>query len=168
MVLCRLCHNISQSFAFSQCSYFISPRHYQSELWFSNVFRDYKTRTLGRNSSSFLTHFSPLLLFYITCKRQKTLGLLLLPGGKKSEHWEEMGEIISYLCWHLQRTVFSRSSFSSCFRIFKWIVRKYFLLRVTVVHKQPGIGIQINTLQTERVEINLIQCCLNVTTIKQR
>ena len=77
---------------------FKHPRNYQSKLWFSDVFGDYKTGTLGRNKSNFLIHFSPVLLFYITCKRQKTLGLLLLPGGKKSEHWEEMGEIISYLC----------------------------------------------------------------------
>ena len=30
-------------------------------------------------------------------ERQKTLGLLLFPGGIKLEHWEEIGEIISYL-----------------------------------------------------------------------
>ena len=33
------------------------------------------------------------------------------------------------------------------------------LNRAPVVYKQTGIGVQINTLQTQGVEIILIQCC---------
>ena len=36
------------------------------------------------------------------------------------------------------------------------------------VHKHAGIGIQINTLQTQGNEMTLIHCCFNVTTLKQR
>ena len=35
-------------------------------------------------------------------------------------------------------------------------------------HKQAAIGVQISTMQTQGVEITLIQCCFNVTTLKQR
>ena len=42
------------------------------------------------------------------------------------------------------------------------------LHRVPGVHKQAGISAQINTLQTQGVEITLIQCCFNVTRLKQR
>ena len=67
---------------------FYTPWIYESNHWFFYVFREYKRLTLGRNKSSFLTHFSATFLFYTPCKRQKTLGLLLFPGGIKSEHWE--------------------------------------------------------------------------------
>ena len=96
----------------------------------------------------------------------------MFPGAIKSEHWEEIGEIISYLCEYLQNlgTVFFKEqlTFSNCFQIFKWIARESFLHRVPVVHKQTAIGVQINTLQTKGVEITLIQCCFNVTMLKQR
>ena len=59
------------------------------------------------------------------------------------------------------------ATFSNCFRIFKWITRESLLHRVPSVHKQAGIGVQINPLQTQGVEITLIQCCFNVTTVKQ-
>ena len=36
------------------------------------------------------------------------------------------------------------------------------------VHKQTGIGVQVNNLQKRGIEITLIQCCFNVTTLKQR
>ena len=39
-----------------------------------------------------------MLLFCTPYKRQKTLGLLLFLGGMKSKHWEEMGQIISFMC----------------------------------------------------------------------
>ena len=78
---------------------FCVPWNYPSNLWFPDVFREYERGTLTRNKSSFLTHFSPVLLFSIPCERHKTFsGFLLSPGVIKSEHWEEMGEIISYLC----------------------------------------------------------------------
>ena len=88
----RLCFTLFHDFSFC------TPRNYPSNLWFPDVFREYKRGTLRRNKSSFLTHFSPVLLFSTPCERQKTLGLLLFPGGIKSEPSEEMGEIISYLC----------------------------------------------------------------------
>ena len=59
-------------------------------------------------------------------------------------------------------------TFFNCFRIFKWIARESLSHKVHGVHKQAGIGIQINNLQTQGVEITLIQCCFNVTTLKQR
>ena len=36
------------------------------------------------------------------------------------------------------------------------------------VHKEVGIDVLINILQTQGFEITLIQCCLIVTTLKQR
>ena len=41
-----------------------TPWNYQSILWSSDVFREYKTGTFGKNRSNFLTHFSPLFLLY--------------------------------------------------------------------------------------------------------
>ena len=38
-----------------------------------------------------------MLSFRTPWERQKTLDFLLFPGGTKSELWEEMGEIISYV-----------------------------------------------------------------------
>ena len=76
----------------------LCPLNYPSNLRFSDVFREYKRGTLGRNRLSFLSHFSPVLLFYNPCKYQKTLGFLVLSGGLKWKHWEEMAQIISYLC----------------------------------------------------------------------
>ena len=43
-----------------------------------------------------------------------------------------------------------------------------FLHKVHGVHKQTGIDVQINNMQTQGVEIPLIQCCFNDTTLKQR
>ena len=60
---------------------FYTTWNYPSKLWFSDVFREYKRGTLGRNRSSFLTHFRPVFHFCTPCERQKTLGLLLFPGG---------------------------------------------------------------------------------------
>ena len=59
------------------------------------------------------------------------------------------------------------ATFSNCFQIFKWIGRESLLHRVPGVHEQAGIDVQINTLQTQGVEITLIQCCFKVTTLKQ-
>ena len=63
---------------------------------------------------------------------------------------------------------FQGSTFSNCFRIFKWIQRESLFHRVPSVNWQAGIGFQINTLQTQGNEITLIQCCFNVTQVKQR
>ena len=82
---------------FFTMSLFYTSWNYQSNLWLSDVFREYKTGTLARNRSSFLTHFNLVFLFYAPLKRQKTLGLRFFQGGIKSKHWQEIGEIISYL-----------------------------------------------------------------------
>ena len=66
-----------------------------------------------------------------------------------------------------KNSFFQGATFINCFRIFKWIVRESRLHKVHSVHKQTGIGIQINNLQTREVEITLIQCCFNVTRLKQ-
>ena len=52
------------------------PLKLRGNLWFSDIFREYKRGTLGRNKSSFLTHFSPMFLFCTPCK--KTLDLKIL------------------------------------------------------------------------------------------
>ena len=67
-----------------------------------------------------------------------------------------------------KNSFFRGVTFINCFRIFKWIVRGSLLHKVHGVHKQIGIDVQINNLQTRGVEITLIQCCFNVTTLKQR
>ena len=63
---------------------------------------------------------------------------------------------------------FVGATFTNCFRIFKWIARVSLLHKVHGVHKQTGIGVQMNNLQTQGLEITLSQCCFNVTTLKQR
>ena len=67
-----------------------------------------------------------------------------------------------------KNSIFQGATFIICFRIFKWIVRESLLHKVHGVYKQTGIGVQINNLQTRGVEITLIQCCFNVTMLKQR
>ena len=110
-----------------------------------------------------------MFLFYSPLKSQKTLGLLLFPGGIKSEYWEEMGEFVSFiLITKFKNRFFQRDTFSNWFWIFKWLAREWLLHRVRGVYKQALIGTQINTLQIQGVEITLIQCCFNVTTLKQR
>ena len=64
---------------------------------------------------------------------------------------------------------FQLTTFSNCFRIFKWIAKESLSHRVPGVHKQASIDVQINTLQkTQGFDVTLIQCCFNVTTLKQR
>ena len=78
---------------------FYTSWNYQNNFWFSDVTlkNENKMWALGRNRSIFLTHFNPIFLFYTPCKRHKTLGFLLFPQGIKSEHWEEIGEIILFM-----------------------------------------------------------------------
>ena len=127
---------------------FYTPWNYPSNLWFSDVFREYKRETLGRNRSSFLTHFSPVFLFCIPCKRQKTLVLLLFPGGIKSEHWWNH-KLFILIFTQFKNSFFQRATFVKCFRMFKWIARESLLHKVHGVHKQTDIGVQVNNLQTQ-------------------
>ena len=60
---------------------FYTPWNYQNNFWFSDLFRDYETKILGRNRLSFLTHFSPVFFFYTPCKRHKILGFIVSPVG---------------------------------------------------------------------------------------
>ena len=55
-----------------------------------------------------------------------------------------------------KNSLFQGPTLGNCFRSFKRIARKSFLHRVPGVHKQDGIGVQINTLQTQGIEITLI------------
>ena len=58
------------------------------------------------------------------------------------------------------------AAFINCFRIFKWTLQENsFYLGYPVF---INVSVQINNLQTQGVEITLIQCCFNVTTLKQR
>ena len=65
-------------------------------------------------------------------------------------------------------SLFQGPALGNCFRSFKWIARKSFLRRVPGVHKQDGIGIQINTLQTQGIEITLIHMLFQDKTLKHR
>ena len=57
----------------------------------------------------------------------------------------------------------------NCFQIFKWIAREFLLHRAHGVHRQASIGVQINNLEHRGlVEITLIHCFFNFTTLKQR
>ena len=49
-----------------------------------------------------------MFLFCSSCEFQRTLGILLFTGGIKSEDWEEVDEILNYLCYYLHnlRTAF--------------------------------------------------------------
>ena len=64
--------------------------------------------------TSFLTYFGKCSSFVPPCERQKTLDLLLFPGGMKSKHWKEIGEIMIYLCYYLDnwKTVFIKEQLS--------------------------------------------------------
>ena len=55
----------------------------------------------------------------------------------------------------LKNSFFQGATFLNCFLFFKWVAREFFLHRVHGVHRQAGIGIQINNLQTQRVEITM-------------
>ena len=52
--------------------------------------------------------------------------------------------------------------------ILKWIPSESLLHMVTSVQKQVSIRVQIYNLQTQGVEITLIQCYFNAATLKQR
>ena len=127
---------------------FCTPRYYQSNLWFPDVTlkNGNKTETLGGHWSSFLTHFNPVFLCYTPCKRQKLLRLIF----KKFNNCLIQG-----------------TTFSKCFWILS-IGKESPLIRVSGVPKQASFSVQINILQTQGVEITLIQCCFNVTTLNQR
>ena len=93
--------------AFSPRSHFIPPEIIEVTVGFLMF-------------SILLTHFSSVFLFYT----QKTLGRLLFPGGIRSEHWEEMSEIISYymlIFTQFKKSIFQEVTFMNCFGIFKWI-----------------------------------------------
>ena len=65
-----------------------------------------------------------------------------------------------------QYNFFHGAAFINCFRIFKWTLQENsFYLGYPVF---INMSVQINNLQTQGVEINLIQCCFNVTKLKQR
>ena len=121
-------------------------------------------------TSQALTHFSLIFLICAPCKRQKTLGLLLFPGGIKSEHWEEMGEILSYYM-----VIFTQFKNSFFFKE-KVSLTAFGFLNGFFQENPCDVGypvfmnmsVQINNLQTQWVEITLIQCCFIVTTLKQR
>ena len=61
---------------------------------------------------------------------------------------------------------FHGASFINCFQILKWTLQEnsFFLGYPVLIN----LSVQINDLQTQGVEITLIQCCFNVTTLKQR
>ena len=42
-------------------------------------------------SEQAVTHFMPLVSFYIPWKHQKTFGFLIFSGGIERGHWHEMG-----------------------------------------------------------------------------
>ena len=61
---------------------------------------------------------------------------------------------------------FQGEAFFNRFRIFKWILQENpFYIGHPVF---MNMSVQINNLQTQWVEITLIQCCFIVTTLKQR
>ena len=72
----RLCFTLFHMFPF------YTLWNYPSNLWFSDVFREHKRGTLGRNKSRFSTHFSPVFFFCTACKHQLTLGLLFFLGSR--------------------------------------------------------------------------------------
>ena len=59
----------------------------------------------------------------------------------------------------IKNSFFQGAIFINYFWIFKWIARELLL------HSVPGVGVQINTLKTQEVQITLIQCCFKNTTL---
>ena len=61
---------------------------------------------------------------------------------------------------------FQGAAFINCYRIFKWTLQDNpFYVGYPVF---INMSVKINNLQTQRVEITLIQCLFNLTTLKQR
>ena len=117
---------------------FYNPWNYQSKLWFSDVFREYKMGTLGRNK--LFNSFQPSVPLLYPCKRQKNLSLVLFPGGIKLEHWEEMAEIISYcmLIFTKVKNRFSQEQFSiTAFRFLNGLQKKPFYIGYPVFINRP-------------------------------
>ena len=62
---------------------FYTAWNYPSNLWFSDVFREYKRRTMGRNKSIFLNHFSPVYLFCTHLWTSENLRSSIISRGYK-------------------------------------------------------------------------------------
>ena len=89
-------------------------------------------------------------------------------GGLNLEHYEEIEEIISYymlIFTQYKDSFFHGAAFINCFWIFKWTLQENsFYLGYPVF---INMSVQTNNLQTQTVEITLIQCCFNVMMLKQ-
>ena len=109
-------------------------------IWFSDVFSGYKTGTLRRHWLSFLTYFSPVFLFYTTCKRQKSLGFLVIPGGINGNIGKKYVKLFLLIFTKFKNSFFQRATFSNCFQIFKWIERESFLHRIPVFIRRPELA----------------------------
>ena len=109
---------------------------------------------IGKKQVKLFNSFQPTAPLLYPRESEKTLGLLLFPGGIKSEYWEEMGEIMSsfiLIFTQLKNSFFQGATFINCFLVFKWIARESLLYRVHCVQRQAGIGVQINNQQTQGV-----------------
>ena len=101
--------------AFSGCSSFIPAEINQVTFGFdvSDVFREHKREALGRNKSSFLTHFSPEFLFCIPCECQKNIRSSIVSRGFKIGTLRRNGWNYK-LCYYLLnlRTAFFKEQLS--------------------------------------------------------
>ena len=90
-------------------------------------------------------------------------------GGINSEHWEEIGKIISHfmlIFTQFKDSFFQGAAFINCFWIFKWTLQENsFYVGYPVF---INMIVQINNWQTQGIEITFIQCCFKVTTLKNR
>ena len=129
----------------------------------SDVFREHKRGTFRRKKPSFLNHFIPVLFFciYLMWTSENLRSLLSFLVGINSEHWEKIGEIISYymlIFTQFKDNFFQGAAFINCYRIFRWTLQDnpFYVGYPVFIHMR----VKINNLQTQKVEITLIQCLL--------
>ena len=128
-------------------------------------FQGVKNGNIGKKQVK-LFFFSPVFLFYTPVNFRK---FSIVSRGYN--HWEKNrwnDKLFMLTFTKFKNRFFQGATLSNWFQIFKWIARESLLHRVLGVHKHAGIGIQINTLQTQGNQMTLIHCCFNVTTLKQR
>ena len=92
---------LSVSHFFTMFSFY-TPWNYRPNVWFSDIYREYKTETYWKKQVTLFNSFQSSVHLLYSCKQQKALALLLFRGGIKLGHWKEMDKIVSYFCSYLQ------------------------------------------------------------------
>ena len=146
--------------AFSRCSNFIPPEIIQVTfgfLMFSGSIKGY----IGKKQVKLFNSFQPNVPLLYPLWRSSIVSREYKIGTLRRNGWNY--KLFMLLFTQFKNSFFQGATFINCFRIFKWIVRESLLHKVHGVHKQTGIGVQVNNLQIHGVEITL-----NVVSMRRR